>query len=447
MENKELRGVIESSIPTGSVLMEKHGRMFIERAYADFASRSERHSIANFGVKLGRLAEQSRHSTHNCLFFEPNRSYIRLMDYIWEREDWPLFEYDLSLVEADLLLFSQKMGQTDGLLEGLSDEEQKESLVDLMVAEAVKTSEIEGEMLSRRDVMSSIKNNLGLNPVLKRVQDQRAEGIAEMIMDGRETYTEPLSEELLMGWHRMLMKGHDLSDGRLVVGAWRKHVEAMQVISGPVGREKVHFEAPPSDRVPAEMAGFFKWFNEARNDVGMNPLIHSALAHLYFETIHPFEDGNGRIGRAISEKALSQGFGRPVLLSLSRVIEAKPNDYYDALQAAQSKNKVSEWVSYFVSMVLEAQSEAEEQVRFTLKKAQFFIRYEKVLNARQVHVVRRMLKEGPKGFEGGMNARKYVSLTKVSKATATRDLQDLDDRGIFKVVGGGRSTRYHLELG
>ena len=179
----------------------------------------------------------------------------------------------------------------------------------------------------------------------------------------------------------------------------------------------------------------------------MNPLVRSALAHLYFETIHPFEDGNGRIGRAISEKALSQGFGRPVLLSLSRVIEAKRNAYYDALQAAQSKHRVNEWVSYFVSMALEAQGEAEEQVRCTLKKAQFFNRYEKVLNARQLHVARRMLEEGPKGFEGGMNARKYVSLAKTSKATATRDLQDLADRGVFKVVGGGRSTRYEVVLG
>ena len=369
------------------------------------------------------------------------------MSYIWQREDWPLFEYDLSLVEGDLLLFSQKMGRTNGLLEGLSDEEQEESLLDLMVAEAVKTSEIEGEMLSRRDVMSSIKNNLGLNPVAECVQDQRAEGIAEMILDGRETFAEPLSEGVLMRWHRMLMKGHDSSGGRLLVGAWRTHAEAMQVISGPVGREKVHFEAPPSHRVSTEMTRFFKWFNKTGADVGMTPLVRSALAHLYFETIHPFEDGNGRIGRAISEKALLQGFGRPVLLSLSRVIEAKRNDYYDALQAAQSRNRVSEWVSYFVSMALEAQGEAEEQVRFTLKKAQFFNRYEKVLNARQLHVVRRMIEEGPKGFEGGMNARKYVSLAKTSKATATRDLQDLADRGIFAVAGGGRSTRYEVVLG
>ena len=365
------------------------------------------------------------------------------MRYIWQREDWPLFEYDLSSVEADLSLFSQKMGQTNGLLEGLTDDERKSSLLDLMVAEAVKTSEIEGEMVSRRDVMSSIRNNLGFNPVVERVQDQRAEGVAELILDGRDTFTDPLSEEVLMRWHRMLMKGHDTSDDRLLVGAWRTHPEAMQVISGPVGREKVHFEAPPSERVPAEMAGFLKWFNEAQT----SPLIRSALAHLYFETIHPFEDGNGRIGRAISEKALSQGFGQPVLLSLSRVIEANRSAYYDALQAAQSKHRVNEWVTYFVAIVLEAQNEAEEQIRFTLKKAKFFNKYENALNERQVHVVRRILEEGPKGFQGGMNARKYQSLTKASKATATRDLQDLADRGIFTKIGGGRSTRYEVVLG
>ena len=369
--------------------------------------------------------------------------YHRLMSYNWQREDWPDFSCDLSSLEASLLLFSEKMGRTRGLLEGLSEGEQTASVIDMMVAEAVKTSEIEGEMISRADVMSSIKNNLGLNPTPELVRDRMAEGVAELMLDVRESFAEPLSEKKLLVWHTMLMKGN----GTVQVGAWRSHEEPMQVVSGPIGRQKVHYEAPPSSRVPAEMKAFVQWFNDTGSGgkrAMASPLVHSALAHLYFETIHPFEDGNGRIGRAISEKALSQGFNRPVLLSLSRAIEANRNAYYDALQAAQSYNDITAWVAYFVAMVIEAQTQAEEHVEFTLNKAKLFNRFGTELNERQLRVLRRMLEEGPKGFQGGMSAKKYITMTKASKATATRDLQDLVSRGIIVAVGGGRSTRYEM---
>jgi Fic family protein len=176
--------------------------------------------------------------------------------------------------------------------------------------------------------------------------------------------------------------------------------------------------------------------------------VRSAIAHLYFETIHPFEDGNGRIGRAIAEKALSQTIGRPVMLSLSRAIEADKNAYYTALETAQRSNEITPWVTYFIRRTLDAQMEAESQIEFTLKKTKFFDRYKGQLNERQVKVVRRMLEEGPKGFEGGMNARKYMGITKTSKATATRDLQQLLETGAFKLAGkaGGRSTGYQVNL-
>ena len=367
------------------------------------------------------------------------------MTYIWQRKDWPDFSCDLSSLEASLSLFSERMGRARGLLEGLSEDEQTASVIDMMVAEAVKTSEIEGEMISRGDVMSSIKNNLGLNSTPQQVQDSRAEGVAELMLDVRKSFAEPLSEEKILAWHEMLMKGN-----RMVrVGAWRAHDEPMQVVSGPIGRQKVHYEAPPSSRVPSEMKAFVQWFNDTgsgEKSAMVSPLVHTALAHLYFETIHPFEDGNGRIGRAIAEKALSQGFKRPVLLSLSRAIEANRNAYYDALQAAQSGHDIKAWVTCFVAMVIEAQTQAEEHMEFALKKAKFFNRFESELNERQLRVLRRMLAEGPKGFQGGMSAKKYVSMTKASKATATRDLQDLASRGIFTTVGGGRSTRYEINL-
>lgn len=367
------------------------------------------------------------------------------MSYNWQQNDWPQFSYDLSSMEVSLLLFSERIGRTSGLLAGLSEADQTASVIDMMVAEAVKTSEIEGEMLSRRDVMSSIKNNLGLNPTPEHVQDRRADGVVELMLDVRDSFAEPLSVEKLFAWHRMLMKGN----GMVQVGVWRTHAEPMQVVSGPIGRQKVHYEAPPSDRVSDEMEAFIQWFNDSASGGKVSivsPLVRSAVAHLYFETIHPFEDGNGRIGRAISEKALSQGFNRPVLLSLSRAIEADRNAYYDALQAAQSSNEITAWISYFVAMLLEAQTQAEEHVEFTLKKAKLFDQFEAELNERQLRVLRRMLEEGPKGFKGGMSAKKYISMTKASKATATRDLQDLAKRGIFVAVGGGRSTRYEIDM-
>ncbi len=177
------------------------------------------------------------------------------------------------------------------------------------------------------------------------------------------------------------------------------------------------------------------------------PAVRSAIAHLYFESIHPFEDGNGRIGRAISEKALSQGVRRPVLLSLSKAIEANKKKYYEALQIAQRSNEITDWICYFVNMTIDAQNKAENQIEFTLKKTKFFDYFESQLNERQLKVIRRMLEEGVKGFEGGMNTKKYISISHTSKATATRDLQDLVEKTIFIPSGGGRSTSYTINLG
>ncbi|MGD1892654.1 MAG: Fic family protein [Cyclobacteriaceae bacterium] len=368
------------------------------------------------------------------------------MAYNWQLPDWPDFKYQIDGIEDKLFDFAQRVGRVSGLLAGLPDTTQTEAIIDLMVSEAVKTSEIEGEYLSRQDVMSSIRNNLGLNLSVENVSDKRAEGAAELMIDVRNSYAEPLTEDKLFAWHRMLMKGNR----RIAIGEWRSHEEPMQVVSGALGKEKVHYEAPPSSRVPAEMTQFIRWFNETgpggKNEI-KKPILHSAIAHLYFETIHPFEDGNGRIGRAISEKALSQHINRPILLSLSRSIEANKSAYYGALKKAQQSNEVTNWIIYFVDMVLDAQIQAEELIDFTLKKTRFFDRFKESLNERQLKVIRRMLDEGPKGFEGGMSAKKYISITHTSKATATRDMQDLVEQGVFVPVGGGgRSTRYDLNL-
>lgn len=365
------------------------------------------------------------------------------MSYNWQQSDWPDFRFELVGMEEQLLAFSNHAGQVGGLLEGLPDELGTEAVLDLMITEAVRTSAIEGENLQRSDVMSSIRNRLGLNPVPEPVDSRMADGAGELMVAVRNSFREPLTEETLFSWHEMLLA----KTPGLRVGTWREGSDPMQVVSGRIDRPVVHLEAPPSTQVPSEMARFIQWFNDTAS--GGSKAIHhapvrSALAHLYFESIHPFEDGNGRIGRALSKKALSQGLGRPVVLSLSSTIDAERNAYYDALKAAQRGNEVTKWIHWFVGVVVKAQQDAEAQVRFVLQKSKFFQRYESGLNERQLKVIRRMFDSGPGGFTGGMNARKYVALTSTSKATATRDLQQLAALGALVPVGGGRSTRYEL---
>jgi Fic family protein len=365
--------------------------------------------------------------------------------YNWQQKDWPAFSYSLQGIEDELFMFIEKVGRVTGVLHALPEDMQMDAVIDMMVSEAIKTSAIEGEYISRKDVTSSIKNNLGLNAHPEKIKDKLAEGIGDLMVDVRKTFREPLTQEKLFRWHTMLlMEREDIK-----LGGWRDHKEPMQVVSGASGKQKIHFEAPPSGSVPKEMERFIIWFNDTgpggAKELKKAP-VRSAIAHLYFEAIHPFEDGNGRIGRAIAEKALSQGIGRPVLMSLSKTIEANKKSYYDALESAQRSNEITGWINYFVSIVLAAQIAAEEQIDFTLKKAKFFDRYKHQLSDRQIKVIRRMLEEGPEGFSGGMNATKYASLTQISKATATRDLQDLLEKKVFVVVGAGRSTRYQANI-
>jgi Fic family protein len=367
------------------------------------------------------------------------------MEYNWQQSDWLQFKYDLREIEDTLFSFAEKAGLVRGLLNGLPDDIKNETVINLMVSEALKTSEIEGEYLSRADVASSIKRNLGLVTEKEQVQDERAKGIAALMIDIRDSYDEKLTKRTLFSWHQMVMQG---SKG-YKVGSWRTGKDNMRVVTGAYGKEKVHFVAPPSEQVPGEMKSFIKWFNDTglgeKNEI-KNPVIRSAIAHLYFETIHPFEDGNGRIGRAISDKALLQGFEGSMLLSLSRTVEQNKNQYYDAIKQAQRSNKITSWLVYFSNLALQAQTEAEEEIDFTLRKTKFFDKFGTGLNDRQLKVIRRMFEQGPKGFEGGMNAKEYISINSTSKATATRDLQDLVERKIFVPMGGGRSTSYDINL-
>ena len=365
--------------------------------------------------------------------------------YNWQQKDWPNFRYDPSIIEGQIVSFAQKSGRLTGLLTALPESNQTESVVDLLVIEALKTSAIEGEYLKREDVISSIRNSLGLNKRPESVADMRAQGIAELMLSVRKYFAKPLTEKMLFSWHRMLMKGTPA----IKKGAWRTHQEPMQVISGTIHKPKIHFEAPPSLAVPKEMRRFIHWFNASRAAAVKNvqvALIRAAVTHLYFESIHPFEDGNGRIGRALCEKAISQALQYPAIISISKVIEARKKVYYSSLERAQKSNEISNWIKYFTSVILEAQDEAESIIDFVIKKTRFFDSYSDRLSERQLKVIRRMLEAGPKGFEGGMNARKYVALTRTSKATATRDLQELVTLGVLVPSGGGRSISYEVKF-
>ena len=380
--------------------------------------------------------------------FEPIRQFNRLTMYNWQYKDWPHFKYTLSGIEEPLFDFATETGHVSGILKAVPTASQIEAILDTMVSEAMKTSEIEGEYLSRPDVVSSIRNHMGLNKTHDNIKDKRAKGAGELMVAVRNTFAEPLTEAMLFGWHKLLL-GHN-KKASIVIGGWRKHKEPMQVVSGAIiGKEIIHFEAPPSSSVAAEMQLFIDWFNStapnSKKAIKKAP-VRAAIAHLYFESIHPFQDGNGRIGRAIAEKALSQTLGRPVLLSLSQTIEADKKSYYASLEKAQRNLEITKWIKYFVQVVLDAQIQAKERIDFTLKKAKYFDQFKAQCNERQLKVIKKMFAVGSEGFEGGMSPKKYMSITKTSKATATRDLQLLAEVGAMLVEGGGRSTRYHLAI-
>jgi Fic family protein len=366
------------------------------------------------------------------------------MTYIWQQKNWPKFTYSVDRLQEISISFAQELGLVNGLVLGLNEELKQEALLELLISEALKTSEIEGEYMSREDVMSSIKNNLGLQKYIP-VKDQRASGIAKLMTEVNQGIGQDLTIELLCYWHKLLLE----HNSKINAGVWRIGEEPMQVVSGAYGKEEVHYEAPPSNRVPREIDQFLTWYHQSKlpvKDDISKAILKSAIAHLYFETIHPFEDGNGRIGRVLAEFTLSQMLKSPVILSLSKTIEKGKKQYYEQLKLAQRDLDITEWIDYFAQVILDAQIDAKELVQFTLLKANFFDQYREQINERQLKVINKMLENGVDGFVGGMTAKKYMAITKTSKATATRDLQHLQEIGAFIQEGAGRSVRYQLGL-
>jgi Fic family protein len=366
------------------------------------------------------------------------------MKWNWQQPGWPNFVWNSARLRKAEEHFLVGTGMFAGTLKHLGLTDREQLTVEAITTEAMTTSEIEGEILDRASVLSSIRRQLGLKSDDRRVKPAE-QGIAEMMVDLYRSFAAPLSEKVLFNWHRMLVKGRgDLKD----VGRYRTEAEAMQVVSGAIHAPKVHFEAPPSSRVPGEMARFVRWFNRTAPS-GAEPLpalTRAGIAHLYFESIHPFEDGNGRIGRAISEKALSQSLGQPTFTALAATILIRRKAYYESLEAANGGNEVTPWLAWFAGIAIEAQRRTEARLEFLIDKTRLLDRLRGNLNERQEKALLRMLREGPEGFKGGLSAGKYVTITGASPATATRDLADLVAKGALTRTGEHRHARYFIDI-
>ena len=366
------------------------------------------------------------------------------MKYNWQYKKWSNFEYDSSVIDQIVIKFALETGELKGMIDTLPEDIKQETIIQFMIDEAIKTSEIEGEFYSRQDVMSSIKNKIGIHSSITHIKDKNARGISELMVDVRNNFKTELTEDLIKEWHKILFE----NSTSINAGNYRIGEEPMVIVSGVYGREKIHYQAPPSDLIPTEMQKFVNWYNEFKVepiDI-KNALIKTSIAHLYFESIHPFEDGNGRIGRAIAEKCLAESFNRPLVMSLSSTIEKNKKNYYEALKDAQRTLEITDWILYFSTTILDAQIQAKKITNFTLNKTKFLDQTKQLLNERQLKVVIKMLDQGAEGFEGGMSAKKYMSITKTSKATATRDLQDLVEKSVLMTEGAGRSVRYELNI-
>ena len=377
--------------------------------------------------------------------------YAAKRPWIWLHTDWPAFRYDRQAVEADLAEAYRLHGIMEGKASAIGLTPTSDMALAAMADEVLTTAAIEGELLSMDAVRSSVKRRLGLEaagPV-----DRSVDGLVAVVSDATTQHEQPLDVDRLCRWQSALFPGGTSGIQRIAVGRFRDHDDPMQIVGGHPGREVVHYEAPPSKDVPAQMARFLEWFNETGPGPGkaaqLDGLARAALAHLWFESIHPFEDGNGRIGRAIVDMAVAQVLRTPVrLFSLSRQLLDSRADYYDQLNACQRGGMdATRWVQWFVRRCSAAYAQAGAAIDNALMKRHFLAQHHVAeLHERQRKVVQRLLDDGDGGFKGGLNAEKYIKMTGVSKPTATRDLADMVRRELLWTRGEGKATRYYVNV-
>ena len=364
--------------------------------------------------------------------------------YLWDKSDWPAFTWNERSLIKLLVHVSREQGKLLGKMEALGFELRREAHLHTLTEDVVKSSEIEGENLEPDQVRSSIARRLGLDIGGLVSTDRNIEGVVDMMLDATGNYAEVLTEERLFAWHASLFPTGRSGMKKIQIGNWRDDSNGpMQVISGPVGKEKIHYEAPPADRVPNEMAKFLRWFKQPGDS---DPLLIAGLAHLWFVTIHPFDDGNGRIARAIADMALARAekTGQR-FYSMSAQIRREHKAYYDTLERTQkSELDVTQWQNWFLTCLLNAIEGAQQTLESVLGKAHFWERFAKTpFNKRQIKILNRLLD----GFEGNLTTLKWAKIAKCSQDTAYRDILNLIDQGALqKDAGGGRSTSYSLVI-
>ena len=368
------------------------------------------------------------------------------MKYIWQSDFWPKLKWNSNVLLSLLGRVRLLQGSLFGRVKRLGFQLGEEAQADILTEEAIKTAAIEGEHLNPQMVRSSVARHLGLREAGLISASRAIDGLVEVILDATQKYDKLLSTDRLKGWHAALFPSGYSGLHKIRVRQWRGK-EPMKVVSGPIGKEKIHFEAPPGEKVEAEMREFLRWWESSRKDT--DGILRAGLAHLYFVVIHPFEDGNGRIARALTDMALAQDEKLNVrYYSLSSQIMEERKGYCDILEKCTKGDSVdvTEWLVWFLECFERAIQRSDRIIGNVLAKADFWQEHAQTgLNERQKKVLNRMLDAGPGGFAGGLTTRKYVSLAKVSRATAFREIADMLDKKILRQLAGkGRSVHYDL---
>jgi Fic family protein len=367
-----------------------------------------------------------------------------LKPWIWQRPEWPEFHWDSARLARPLANARRAQGELIGMARLLDPDSDLRAQLEVLTSDGVATSAIEGERLDPNAVRSSLARRLGLPTAGLPAPPRSVEGLVDVLIDATQKLDKPLTVKMLGNWQASLFPTGRSGLTKIRVGQLRGTAR-MQIVSGPIGKQLVHYEAPPRTRLERELKRFVQWFNAPRAD--LDGLLRAGVAHAWFELIHPFEDGNGRVGRALLDRALAQDENRSArLYSLSARFMAARNEYYDALQAlSRGTLDATDLLRWFLDQIVAACADSAHTVERVLAKARFWMRHgQSRLNVRQQKALNALLDAGPDGFVGGMTNKKYAHLNRVSPATAQRDLADLAVRGVLKAQGGGRSARYEL---
>lgn len=369
--------------------------------------------------------------------------------WIWQQPDWPSFTWNAERLAPLLRECVQAQGRLTGMVSSVGNSLSAQSELDALLQNIVTSSAIEGEQLNVGSVRSSLARRLGLEQLDGNHVSQRSEGLAQLMLDATQHFAEPLTLERLLVWHEWLFPDQDtdLATRSMRVGALRGD-DPMQVVSGRLDRPTVHFEAPPRQGLERQVDSFLDWFESSRNQAGLDPLLRAGVAHFWFVTLHPFDDGNGRLTRAITDLALAQGEAQAIrFYAMSASILEDRSGYYRVLENSQKATlDITEWLEWFLQTLLRSLQQAMARIESVLGKARFWQAHRQSgLSAEQTKVLNRLLDGGERGFEDGISAAQYQAVAKVSKATATRHLAELLAKGCLnRLPGGGRSTRYQI---